>query len=185
MPTQRNPDQTRIRLVHAAVEAMHTSGPSSLTLDQVARQAGVSKGGLLHHFPSKEALLEAVVRRLFQEFANAVDARLAQEPPGPGRLLRAYIHANLDDSQEMSLELAAPLLAAMVDHPALAVLIREDARAWQERLAHDGISPARAAVIRMAADAYWADRLIGVAPQGKALAKIRNELLALTRPEAS
>lgn len=185
MRAQRNPDQTRARLLHAAVEAMQRSGPASLTLDQVARQAGVSKGGLLHHFPSKEALFEALVRRLFDEFAAAVEARLAQEPPGPGRLLRAYIHANLDDAQELSLEFAAPLLAAMVDQPALAALIRDDARAWQARLADDGLPAARAAVIRMAADSYWADRLLGVAPQGEALAEVRDELVALTRMEQS
>lgn len=183
MRTQRNPDQTRARLLDAAVEMMGLSGPAGLTLDQVARQAGVSKGGLLHHFPSKEALFEALVRRLFDEFAAAVEARLAQEPPGPGRLLRAYIHANLDDSQDLPLEFAAPLLAALVDQPALATLIRDDARTWQDRLAADGLPPARVAVIRMAADAYWADRLLGVAPEGEALAAIRDELVALTREE--
>ncbi|HEU4324349.1 MAG TPA: TetR family transcriptional regulator [Roseiflexaceae bacterium] len=181
MRVQRNSDQTRVRLLQAAVEAMQQSGPSGLTLDQVARQAGVSKGGLLHHFPSKEALLEALVRRLFTDFAAAVEARLAQEPPGPGRLLRAYIHANLDDTQELSLEFAAPLLAAMVDQPGLATLMRDDALAWQARLDSDGLTPARAAVIRMAADAYWADRLIGVAPRGDALVALRDELLALTQ----
>jgi AcrR family transcriptional regulator len=183
MRTQRNPDQTRARLLHAAVETMRLSGPAGLTLDQVARQASVSKGGLLHHFPSKELLFEALVRRLFDEFAAAVEARLAQEPPGPGRLLRAYIHANLDDSQDLSLEFAAPLLAALVDQPALAALIRDDARAWQARLAADGLPPARVAVIRMAADAYWTDRLLGIAPEGEALATIRDELVALTREE--
>jgi AcrR family transcriptional regulator len=183
MRTQRNPEQTRARLLHAAVEAMQRSGPASMTLDQVARQAGVSKGGLLHHFPSKEALFEALVRRLFDEFAASVESHLAQEPPGSGRLLRAYIHANLDDTQERSLEFAAPLLAAMVDQPALAAMIRDDTRAWQARLADDGLPPARVSVIRMAADAYWADRLLGVAPQGDALAAIRDELVALTRME--
>jgi AcrR family transcriptional regulator len=178
---QRNPDQTRVRLLQAAVEAMQRSGPTSLTLDQVARQAGVSKGGLLHHFSTKEALLEAVIRRLFTDFAAAVEARLAQEPPGPGRLLRAYIHANLDDTQELSLEFVAPLLAALVDQPALATLIRDDALAWQTRLTSDGLPPARAVLIRMAADAYWTDRLIGVAPHGEALAALRDELLALTQ----
>ena len=184
MRVQRNPDKTRGLLLRAAVEVMQRSGPTSLTLEQVARQAGVSKGGLLHHFPSKESLLEAVVRRLFEEFAAAVDACLAQEPFGHGRLLRAYIHANLDDSQALSLELAAPLLTAMVDKPALSALIRDDALAWQARLADDGVPPARVAVVRMAADSYWADRLIGVAPKGETLAAIKNELLALTRVEA-
>lgn len=181
MCAQRNPDQMRSRILRAAIDVMQHNGPANVTLDHVARQAGVSKGGLLHHFPSKEALLEAVVHLLFDDFAVTVDAYLAQEPPGPGRLLRAYIYANLDDSEEFAPELAAPLLTAMVNQPTLAALIRQNAHTWQARLAHDGVSPARAAVIRMAADSYWADRLIGVAPQGDALTAIRDELLALTR----
>ena len=51
-----------------------TSGAVHLTLDAVAERAGVSKGGLLYHFPSKESLLQAMVdrnmRRLSRDHAD-------------------------------------------------------------------------------------------------------------------
>ncbi|MEV7604956.1 helix-turn-helix domain-containing protein [Paenarthrobacter sp. NPDC089322] len=39
-------------------------GERAATLDAVAKRAGVSKGGLLYHFPNKEALISALLERL-------------------------------------------------------------------------------------------------------------------------
>lgn len=69
--------------------------------------------------------------------------------------------------------------------PRIAAAAPSPAASWPlwRSLADDGLPAARVAVIRMAADSYWADRLLGVAPQGAALAAIREELVALTRTE--
>jgi AcrR family transcriptional regulator len=64
---------SRDRLLDAAEELAAVQGATSLTLDAVARAAGVSKGGLLYHFPTKEALLEAMLQR----HIDGVDARVA------------------------------------------------------------------------------------------------------------
>jgi AcrR family transcriptional regulator len=53
-----------------------------LTLDEVAKTAGVSKGGLLYHYPSKEALLTAIVERLQTE-QNELYASLQTDGNGP------------------------------------------------------------------------------------------------------
>ncbi|WP_054703563.1 TetR/AcrR family transcriptional regulator [Bacillus sp. JCM 19041] len=45
----------------AAYRIVETKNIQELTLDEVAKQAGVSKGGLLYHFPSKEALLKGMI----------------------------------------------------------------------------------------------------------------------------
>jgi AcrR family transcriptional regulator len=67
----------RERLLDAAERVVVESGATHLTLDAVAKSAGVSKGGLLYHFPSKEALLEGMVTRHFREVDAEVDKRLA------------------------------------------------------------------------------------------------------------
>jgi AcrR family transcriptional regulator len=46
-------------------------GVSGMTLEAVAREAGVSKGGLLYHFPSKEALIGGMIGRLIDRFEAA------------------------------------------------------------------------------------------------------------------
>ena len=67
----------RDRLLDAAERVVVESGATHLTLDAVAKSAGVSKGGLLYHFPSKEALLEGMLSRHFQGVEAEVSRRLA------------------------------------------------------------------------------------------------------------
>lgn len=64
----------RDRLLDAAERVVVESGATHLTLDAVAKSAGVSKGGLLYHFPSKEALLDGMLARNFED----VDAEVAK-----------------------------------------------------------------------------------------------------------
>src|SRR5690348_11094601 len=71
----------RERLLDAAERVVAESGATHLTLDAVAKSAGVSKGGLLYHFPSKEALLEGMLARHFED----VDAEVARRLESRGR----------------------------------------------------------------------------------------------------
>ncbi len=56
--------RTRTRLLDAAAQTLRDQAMAGPTLAAVAKEAGVGKGGLLHHFPSKDALVKAVLRRL-------------------------------------------------------------------------------------------------------------------------
>jgi AcrR family transcriptional regulator len=75
----------RERLLDAAERVVVESGATHLTLDAVAKSAGISKGGLLYHFPSKESLLQGMVTRHFQEVDAEVDKRLASRAGKPSR----------------------------------------------------------------------------------------------------
>ena len=59
----RNP-VARDAVLDAFEELLIDVGERAATLDAVAKRAGVSKGGLLYHFPNKEALIAAVLERL-------------------------------------------------------------------------------------------------------------------------
>src|SRR5215469_14243714 len=63
----------RERLLDAAERLVLETGAGHLTLAAVAKFAGVSKGGLLYHFPSKDSLLEAMLAR----YLHDIDARVA------------------------------------------------------------------------------------------------------------
>ncbi len=54
----------RDRILDAFEELLIEQSERAATLDAVAKQAGVSKGGLLYHFASKEALVDGVLERL-------------------------------------------------------------------------------------------------------------------------
>ncbi|MEK1870378.1 MAG: helix-turn-helix domain-containing protein, partial [Ensifer adhaerens] len=56
-------ETARDRILTAAEAIVVGKGVSSLTFDEVAEQTGLSKGGILYHFASKDALVRAMVER--------------------------------------------------------------------------------------------------------------------------
>ncbi len=54
------------QIIEAALEIIAERGFDSATMDLVAKKAGLSKGGLIHYFPSKKSLLETVVKSFFE-----------------------------------------------------------------------------------------------------------------------
>src|SRR5262245_55593126 len=95
--TKKTPEATRAKLIQAAITIVVEQGAAHLTLNAVAHAAQVSKGGLLHHFPTKEALLYGIDDLATQMWSERLKHALAQEPDGqPGRWCRAYIRAAFD-----------------------------------------------------------------------------------------
>jgi AcrR family transcriptional regulator len=94
--TKRDID-TRDLLLSAAC-AILMEGKEVLTLDAVAKRSGISKGGLLHHFPSKDALIEGTVAALIRHFTRLSDQLQSQAPADPGLRgeLKAYVDASLE-----------------------------------------------------------------------------------------
>jgi AcrR family transcriptional regulator len=82
----------RERLLEAAAE-IFAAGGAQASLEAVARRAEVGIGTLYRHFPTREALFEAVYRREVDQLADLAD-RLAGEPD-PVEALRAWLHAQV------------------------------------------------------------------------------------------
>jgi AcrR family transcriptional regulator len=151
---------TRKRLLDAAAAVVRRDGARSLTLDAVAAEAGVSKGGLLYHFKAKRELLDAMLEGWVEEFA----AEIAAAEEGKG-LAHGYVKAS-DMSGWAAADRATEfgLLAAMVDEPAALERVRERYVAWQAQLAGEAADPVEATVARLAADGLWLNDLLGLAP---------------------
>src|SRR4029079_4441599 len=81
---QQRRDETRGALLDAAVESLIEVGFARTTTLEVQRRADVSRGALLHHFPSKALLLVAAVDRLAEMRAREMKALASQLPPDPG-----------------------------------------------------------------------------------------------------
>ena len=78
------PPLAREKVLDAYVALLHAEGERAATMDAVSARAGVSKGGLLYHFPSKEALADAVLER-FAEITARDLVEMAEAPEGPAR----------------------------------------------------------------------------------------------------
>jgi AcrR family transcriptional regulator len=76
----RNADESRARIVRAAVSEFAVSGYRGSSLGAIAERAGMSQSGLLHHFPTKEALLTAVIDGRTADHLDDYLAARAEDP---------------------------------------------------------------------------------------------------------
>ncbi len=116
------PPHAREKVLDAFEALVIEGGERAATMDATAQSAGVSKGGLIYHFPSKEALEAGLIERMDRLVADDVAAMAAWE----AGILDAFIRS--------STEVDTPLDRAIV-----AV----------SRLASTGSEPAQEAMSRM------------------------------------
>lgn len=147
----RSPEDTRRLVLDAAGSAIRRGGVGT-TLDLVAREAGVSKGGLVYHFPSKTSLLVALAQAELDTFRDAVHAHLDRPEGTPGRLVRAYVRASLAPVDEGEALERFTLIAQLLAVPEVLHLARADDERWQAALAADGVPEATRTLVLAAAD---------------------------------
>lgn len=158
----RKKDPVRLyrQLLESAATIAGRDGIAALSLNAVAFEAGVSKGGLLHHFPNKQALIFALFARLLAIMEEAISALMAADKTAYGRFTRAYLHylsaPELTDTQESRQLMVLSL--AMPDEPVL----RQCWRDWM--LAHlaqgDELDNGHTGtLVRYAADGIWLSEL--------------------------
>jgi AcrR family transcriptional regulator len=170
---------TRERLLDAAAAVVRRDGPQALTLDSVAAEAGVSKGGLLYHFGSKRELLDAMLIGFLEEFDREIDAASEGDTFAHG-WVRASDMSGWAAAQRAT-EFA--FLAALVGEPGAMGEVRARYDAWQARLVEEADDPVQATVARLAADGLWLADLLGLAPpSGELREHVLARLLELAGP---
>jgi AcrR family transcriptional regulator len=115
-PARRKPrtdaQQNRERILETAKEAFTRSGANT-SLDDIAKQACVGAGTLYRHFPTRDALLEAVYRTEVEKLAAA--ARDFAEAMRPLEALRAWMLLFVD--YIAAKQIIAPALNTLVGGP--------------------------------------------------------------------
>ena len=86
--------RNRERVLEAAKAVFSAGGPEA-SLEAVARRAGVGIGTLYRHFPTREALFEAVYRREVEQLADLAEQLKADDVP-PAEALRRWLRANVE-----------------------------------------------------------------------------------------
>lgn len=144
--------------MNAALAAVLSQG-ASVSLDSIASSAGVSKSGVIHHFPVKEDLLRAVVRDSLETLRERVHGHVDLSENHPGKLLRAYIRALHDVGDEDRVQ--HPGTWRFLDSvEGVPEMMQSEADFWRESFAADGLPAdlilvAQAAAEGAAASAAW------------------------------
>jgi AcrR family transcriptional regulator len=112
----RRKEIDRDRILDAAEHVIVESGGRNFTLDAVAERAGISKGGLVYSFATKDGLVRAALEREVTRFQDAVRQRVGGRPVQPFELVLAHIEEALDEDDAVTRK-AAFLVTALVHAP--------------------------------------------------------------------
>jgi AcrR family transcriptional regulator len=158
----RGRPNSREVMLDAAQNVVLESGAGKLTLDAVARRAGVSKGGVMYNFPTKEALLKAMVERLVEHNRHAHAQLIENLPDRPGRALKAYV-MNSVQALDLDDKVSGALLAALNSDPALLAPVVEHFGRRFVQISRD-VPFERAALVFIATEGLWILELLQLSP---------------------
>ena len=153
---------SREKILDAAEDVVKENGAAHLTLDAVSAKAGVSKGGLLYHFPTKDAMVRAMVQRIAGSFVDAREKMSASLPSSPGRVLKAYILSEGMFRQKKVLGIGSAILASGARDADLLDPVQEFKRELFDKTVSSGIRKAFANVILLAWEGLHAREVLGI-----------------------
>ena len=133
----RKKEIDRDRILDAAEVVIRESGGRSFTLDAVAARAGISKGGLVYTFATKDDLVHAALEREVARFQEAVRRRVGGGPAEPVELVLAHIEEALDEDDVLT-QRAAFLVTALVHAPDMLEPVRRYYRLLLDPLRSEG-----------------------------------------------
>ena len=151
-PLRKRPSQTRAlrtvdTLFEAAARILASEGEAGFTTNHIAERAGFSIGTLYQYFPSKEAILVAMVRRQRERVMRELEGLLDQAARGeipPQEALRVYVRRTIDAfGRGQAAQRLLSRLGWQLDAPALIVQTMDE-----------GADRARAAIARLG-DPEW------------------------------
>lgn len=166
---------SRSKILDAASVVAQRDGASRLTIEAVAKEVGLSKAGLLYSFPSKDALMQALLQKMIDEFgSNACCALTGQEgdqsPQGQmHNKLQAFRHLMEEDTH-----LAHAVLIAGTHNPDLLQPLRAHITQQLDSMLQGVNDPVAALVLLSALDGMLLQHLLGLPPVDPDL---RNQML--------
>ena len=176
------------RILAAAARIVLRDSVRRLTLDAVAREAKLSKGGVFYHFATKDALIQAMLARLIQPCERELAG--PQYDAVPGHWTRAYVRRTCapvlpypgETHLPSATEGGLASLCRPPPTPPSSSRCEQRFQAWQQAIERDGIDPVRATVVRLAADGLWLTDLLGIWCPSRTLRQhVLHELIQLTR----
>ena len=159
----RKPVITREGLLDVAEEIVRSEGAVGLTVDALAKAAGISKGGVQYSFPSKDDLVRALIDRWTHQFDTLL-GDIDDVPPVD--VLRSYIKVMRSSQAAMNAKMAG-LMIAYIQNPHNVLETRQWYRAMFERLGGKTRQAQAARVAFLAVEGLFLLRIAGIDEDGE------------------
>lgn len=161
-------ERTRNAVIQAALAIIARDGPGRLTLDAIARESGISKGGLMHQFRTKQAVLRALLEHqvaYFEDFSRKYVAEHGTETS------QSHLAAEIATSRETIAKphsVALALIGAVAEEPGLMTITRSKDAQKIAAIKADAPDPDLAVLRWSAARGLAFSFLLGLCPLTKA-----------------
>ena len=164
------------RICQAAIRTASRDGLLAMTIDNVAKEAGVSKGGVMYHFPSKELLMTATLNFYSEQIELMLMRRIANDPQPRMRWARAMLGLMFPDPKppegstdndeglapEVEPQFMLAVLAAAVNNPGLIEPLRQLGKRMRDRLLGDPEDGLEQLMIWLAVDGLFLWQFVGM-----------------------
>lgn len=182
-------ERTRKAVLDAALTVIARDGAHRLTLDAIARESGVSKGGLMHQFRNKEAVLKALLdaqTKHFREFSRRY-ADAGGEGGAPSQLEIQI--ATLREAVTTPRSAAFAILGVLGQDPRLLAGLRAVDRKIVATIKAEAADPELALLRWSAARGLVTTAVLGMCPltaaeRGKLFARLLQEVQRASAPAA-
>ena len=143
-----------------ALQELVLAGSAAPALDAVAAAAGVSKGGLLHHFPDRRSLAHGLLHRVLAETGAVMTAAAAR-----GDAAATWLRLSAAQGPEARAMLV--LLRVSAGGVDLPPEVGTAMARWQDAITAEVGDPVRGEVVRLVGDGLLAEALTGSAPSSE------------------
>lgn len=146
-PTGRGGRPSKRSFILECAEALvQEKGAAHLTFDALTLATGISKGGLLYHFESKDALISAMLERYVDRRQQARDELIGEAERTPDVEIRALLETELHHNKSGKLGVDSAIIAATANNPQLMSMIHQRQLELFELLDNSSAGPMRSRI---------------------------------------
>ncbi len=174
------PPSTRDTILDAAQQIAANKGAGHVTLDAVAKESGLSKGGVLYHFPNKDSLINSMLQRLIQQNRAVQAVHETELDTQPHNTTRALMRTQLIFCKDLPTEVALAVLTASAEKPELLTPLRDYMAELFQRVQAEGGDTDLKLLLWAAADGLLFQDMLDISPLEKSQrARLNQRLLSL------
>lgn len=163
MPKARRSNNSREQILDAAQKVAIEKGAAKVSLDSVAKEAGLTKGGVLYNFPSKEALISGMLERLLGHHCPLVDERRALLEGQPNPTLQATLGV-IRTMETVDKNIPMAILAAAAQNLELLQPMRDEIKTRYQQICSESTDPDHASLLWVAGEGLMLMDMLGLLP---------------------
>lgn len=180
MQKVRRSNNSSEAILDAAQRVAVERGAAKVSLDTVAKEAGLTKGGVLYNFPSKEALISGMLERLMNTYTPKVAEHSATLEGQPNPTLQSNFHV-IRELEEINHNIPMAILAAAAQNLELLKPLRDETVTRYTKICEEATSADEASILWAAGEGLMLLDMLGILPFSS---EKKNQLLDVLKSKA-